>query len=505
MRLALLAAFVAGGAAMALEVAGVRVVAPYVGVSLHTWTSVIGVVLAGLALGGWLGGRLADRLPARAVMGGALLLGALAAAAVAPLAESRPTPPFVDPRDPLIRAAWLALSLFLAPSLALGAVPPAAARLALGDAGRTGRVVGALQAASALGGIAGTFLAGFAAIDALGSRGTVAAAAAALALLSAGVLVGPMAGAPAARRLAGAGLCALVAAPLGLALAGAAPLTGPCTRESAYFCIDVRTRPGLRGPVKALVLDRLVHGYGSAEDPTHLEYGYLRAFAAVTAGQLGDRPALRALFVGGGGYTLPRYLEARYPSARIEVVEIDPRVTEVAQAYLGLRRDGAIRTHSRDARQFFLERRPTAAYDVVYGDAFNDVAVPYHLTTREFAAMVRRALAPDGLYLANVIDLHPRGGFVTAYLATLAAEFPHVALLVEQRDDGPADGPARATFVVVASAAPLDLKRLAAPPTHFPLGPGPLAAYLAAGAPKVLTDDHAPVEGLTAPLFLARS
>src|SRR4029450_13751280 len=141
----------------------------------------------------------------------------------------------------------------------------------------------------------------------------------------------------------------------------------------------------------------------------YLLYGYTRHFAEVARVHAAGRPAPRALFVGGGGYTVPRYLEATYPDAEIDVIEIDPKVTRAAELYLGLRADTRIRTFNEDARQFFIQRRTPGGYDLVFGDAFNDLSIPYHLTTVEFAAEVRGSLAPDGIYVANVIDLFPAG------------------------------------------------------------------------------------------------
>jgi hypothetical protein len=276
----------------------------------------------------------------------------------------------------------------------------------------------------------------------------------------------------AAGRAAGALRLASLAAPAALLLGSPGALAGPCTLESAYVCIQIQS--GQAGPLelRAMLLDRLLHSYGAPDDPTHLEYGYTRHFAAVARVRAEGRPPPRALFVGGGGYTVPRYLEATYPGAAIDVIEIDPRVTRAAELYLGLRPDTRIRTFKEDARQFFIERRTPGGYDVVFGDAFNDLSIPYQLTTREFDEQVRRSLAPDGLYVANVIDLFPAGDFLRAYMATLRTVFPHVGILLEPPASVASpwvDGPVttrreRATFVVVASAAPLPLDRLAAAP-----------------------------------------
>lgn len=118
------------------------------------------------------------------------------------------------------------------------------------------------------------------------------------------------------------------------------------------------------------------------EDPLHLQYGYERVYAALGAWKAKNKTYFRALIIGGGGYTFPRYLEAKYPQATIEVVEIDPRLTEIAHNYLGLLADTRIRSYNDDARWFLINFPEKGVFDFIFGDAFNDLSFPYHLTTK---------------------------------------------------------------------------------------------------------------------------
>src|SRR5581483_10545121 len=102
--------------------------------------------------------------------------------------------------------------------------------------------------------------------------------------------------------------------------------------------------------LKVLLLDHLVHSYNALDDPTYYEYAYIRIYAELADYVARQRPDFRALFIGGGGYTLPRGLEATYPAAGLEVLEIDPGVTRVAYEQLGLAPDTRIVTHNLDAR-----------------------------------------------------------------------------------------------------------------------------------------------------------
>src|SRR5580765_6640638 len=148
-RVALVLAFVGSGCLLIIEIVAGRLLAPTLGVSLYTWTSVIGVVLAGIALGNYFGGKLADRRPNRSVL--AMIYAAGAAASVAILAIV----PWVDHLQlpdgapAVMQVLWLNALLFLLPATILGAATPLITRLALEAVDHTGRVVGRIQASAA--------------------------------------------------------------------------------------------------------------------------------------------------------------------------------------------------------------------------------------------------------------------------------------------------------------------------------------------------------------------
>ncbi|MGC8780703.1 MAG: fused MFS/spermidine synthase, partial [Anaerolineae bacterium] len=213
---------------------------------------------------------------------------------------------------------------------------------------------------------------------------------------------------------------------------------------------------------------------------------------------------LKALFIGGGGYTFPRYMEAVYPGSRLDVIEIDPGVTQVAYDLLGLARDTTVVTYNEDARMYF-KRPPTVRYDLIMGDAFNDYSVPYHLTTREFNERVAAWLADDGLYMVNMID-GPRRDFLRAYINTLQQTFPAVYVIPAVRSwrESP-----RVTFVIIAGNRPLDLEALKsidagdgdAMLASMLLSPAEVEAILTERRPVTLTDRYAPVDQMLAPVF----
>jgi spermidine synthase len=256
------------------------------------------------------------------------------------------------------------------------------------------------------------------------------------------------------------------------------------------------------------MLDRLIHSFVMLDDPTALGYGYERAYADLTKTHLTGRSDITTLFIGGGGYSFPRYVEATYPAAAVDVIEIDPAVTRVAHNELGLGDQTRIRSFNEDARTFLMEWTDPRQYDVVFGDAFNDLSIPYHLTTVEFNRIVEKRMKPDGIYLVNVIDKFEDGEFLKAYANGLHAVFPHVYLFGRGSEFLPFD---RNTYVLMASRQPLNRQAFenitsadSLVERTTTLGEDRLSTYLKSGRALTLTDDFAPVDQLLARLFIER-
>jgi MFS family permease len=176
-------AFLGNGCLLVLELVAGRILAPTVGVSLYTWTAVIGVVLAGISLGSWIGGKIADRRPGRSVLSLQFLLSAAASALVLIFDSNLDSvaAPFSWPT--IWQVLWLSTLVFFLPSVLIGMVTPMLIKLALHSLDATGRVVGRIRAAAELGAIVGVFLTGFVLISAFGTRSIVATVAITLAVL----------------------------------------------------------------------------------------------------------------------------------------------------------------------------------------------------------------------------------------------------------------------------------------------------------------------------------
>jgi spermidine synthase len=286
----------------------------------------------------------------------------------------------------------------------------------------------------------------------------------------------------------------LVLAVASSSLAAVAP--SPCEEETTYHCARVVADPD-RDSGRLLLLDTLRHSYVDLEDPTYLEFEYVQAIAAVADASFPAGQAISALHVGGGGLTLPRYLAEVRPGTRNLVLEVDPGVVEVDREQLGLRTSADLRVRVGDGRVGLAEE-PAGERDLVVGDAFGGVSVPWQLTTREALRLVDRALTADGVYAVNLID-HPPLDFVRAELATLREVFDHVVLLARGPVLAGEDG---GNVVAVASQRPLDTDRIVAAMRGRDLAwqvaeGADLAAFV--GDAPVLTDDHAPVDQLLTP------
>ena len=449
--------FGASAAVLTLEILSVRLLAPYVGLTIEVYTTVIGVALAGIAAGAAVGGRLADRTDPSRLIGGLLVLGGLLAMLTVPLVAA-----IADASRAASAADAFVLALLTLgpPAAVLSAVTPAAAKIEVEDLGRTGTEVGRISAWATAGALAGTFATGFVLVPLFSTRGTVLVVGALVVLT--GLLVS------ARLRIAGAG-AALCAGALGLAVGSG------CDRDSAYFCARVLEDPA-RASGRVLMLDDLRHSYVDLRDPRHLEFAYARWIGDVIDG---ERPR-DAVFIGGGGFTLPRYLNAGRTDATSTVLELDPELVDLARDELGLRESDRLRVRTGDARVGMREL-PGDSADLVVGDAFGSRSSPWHLATREFVAEIRRVLRPGGIYALNVID-YGNLDLARAEAATLLDEFARVGLISDEELGG--------NLVFVASD-----RELPARVTH-----GERAVAQLAGDAEPLTDDHAPADQLLTPV-----
>ncbi|MFG3405597.1 fused MFS/spermidine synthase [Streptomyces sp. NPDC048142] len=477
--------FGSSAAVLVVEIVALRLLAPYLGLTLETSTMVIGIALTAIALGSWLGGRVADQADPHRLIGPALGVSGVVVA-LTPLLL-RTTAEWSPALLLLVASATL-----LVPGALLSAVTPFVTKLRLTSLAETGTVVGRLSGVGTFGAIVGTVLTGFVLISRL-PVSTILIGLGTLLVIGA-ALVGWR-----ARHWRRASAVALATVVVGSLATAFAP--GGCDAETRYHCARIVADPD-RDSGRTLVLDGLRHSYVDVEDPTYLKFAYVRAIASVVDTAFPEGEPLTAHHIGGGGLTFPRYLAASRPGTRSLVSEIDGGVVRIDRERLGLGTSTGIGVRVEDGR-LGLRRLPAGSHDLVVGDAFGGVSVPWHLTTSQALGDVRRALDEDGLYVANLID-YGKLAFARAEVATLAETFAHVALLGKPADIGldPTASSVGGNLVVVASGRPVDAsaiqEALDARDVGWRITTGDALATWTANA-RVLTDDHAPVDQLLQP------
>ncbi len=475
--------FVSGAVIMILELAAARIIAPYLGTSIIVWTSLIGVFLAALSIGYFLGGRIADRFPSPYTLASILFF---ASTLVAASGHFERILEFVSTFSNIQVAAVCATIILFSPAtILLGMVSPLAVRLSLTDLHASGRAVGNLYAISNTGSIIGTFLGGFILISYFGSTRIIFILA--LTLLTLAILLVLM-------HRVRARITPLTLTIIFVVIGTLFPST-LTLRADQTLVADIETTYGRHWVFDMRVDGRVIRaltnipsGYQSLmylDAPTKLmRGGYLEFFDIATY----INPDIeRALAIGGSAYIYPRHFLAQSQARMIDVVEIDPDITEIARTYFDLTEDPRLTIIHEDGRIFL--NKNTAAYDAIFLDAFHsDLSIPFHLTTTETVAHIKRSLVPDGVVVVNMIGAleGKQSTFIRASYSTYKEHFKnvHVYQIRSERDPSEIQN-----LVLVASDLILPDKDIVK--THFPYA----APYdLRDTNAPILTDDFAPVE-----------
>ena len=485
----------AGGVLMALEILGSRVLAPWYGSSVYVWGSLITTFLTALAVGYWLGGRVADRRPETAAL--ALVLASAAVLVLPAVVWGHHLLAALAASGMDARYAALAASLvlFLPPSLAMGMVPPFAVRLSVREVDRVGSVAGGYSALSTVGSIIGTVLSAFWLIPSFAVEHLLLALAATLAFCS--ILL--------ARSRTSIATATLAAFTCGFAAWGRtapASVSGEkvlLARDTAYHHVQVsevhRTR--------YLRFDNLTQTIFSLEHPDRLLSGYEDGLLLSWA----LRPSIRRVCqIGLGGANFARAVARLVPDSTMVSVEIDPVVAGIARQYFDYRESDRVQTVIDDGRIFLT--RPGEPFDLIVLDAYNSTGVPFHLMTREFFETLRKRLTPDGVFAANFIGslMGSNGKLFWAAYKTIRRQFGQV--YVASADLAAGSRYPEGTVIVLATVSgdpvdPATLLRNAEALAERWRQPGidrypAITLYSPPAPPDVpeLTDAYAPVEAL---------
>lgn len=385
-------AFLTGFALMAYELVASRILAPSIGSSIYVWTSIIGVIIAALSIGYKVGGKLADSradpldisrlLMACAVAVLLTLLGAQTVLAVVTSISA----------DPRLQGFMASLWLFAPTSFLIGMISPYLARLKNISVKTTGSTIASLSALNAMGSVTGTFVTGFIFFAYIGSQESLLLVSAVL--FGSSWLIEP-------KQLLKQRLKAVLLL-IVLALLSFISTKNPSvvafidTPSASYRIIDV--------DYKGKTVRAITAGPGGLQSGVYLDgskeltFSYTQKMAELVEQSLKKD---KILVLGGGAFTLPQYLADKYPSSRIDVVEIDPQLVSIARQYFGYKDPPNVSVISQDARVFLNGNNQK--YDVVLVDVYSDTLIPFSLSTMEYAKRLKLAVNEEGLVIANII------------------------------------------------------------------------------------------------------
>ena len=479
-----LAVFVCGALVMVFEIIGSRIVAPYIGTSTYIWTSLIGVILAALSMGYWIGGRFADRRPDVKILASAIFLAG-GAVSLTILVKDVVLSVIHEAGGRLeIRSIVAAAILFAPASVLLGFVTPYAVKLRTLSLADSGKTVGRLYALSTVGSIAGTFAAGFFLIPFVGSTRTLYLVAASLFVVS--LMLAPFA-------LTKLNLALLIVFVFGTAgsemmayylrtVHNLIDLDTEYSRVQIYEAVHTETGR----PYRAIATDPYFAQSAMYLDDGSPVFEYVKFFGLVDQVKPDSK---RVLMIGGAGYTVPREYLKYHPDSRMDVVEIDPKMTDLAREYFKLHEDSRLTIFHQDGR-VFLNQAPPNTYDAVFVDAFGSLfSIPFQLTTIEAVRRIHDSLNENGVVIANIGSAlsGDASRFLRAEFTTYRQIFSDVQLF-KVRPDKP-DGSLQNVILVACkkqcvNGGPADQRTTALLNSAVQIEP----------AVAVLSDDLAPVE-----------
>jgi len=477
--------FVSGALVMIYEIIGSRIQAPYIGTSTYIWTSLIGVILGSLSLGYWLGGRMADRQPHLRILASVMFFGGAILSATILIQNFVLSVIAASPIRIEFKSVAAALILFAPASVLFGFVTPYAVRLKMQTVENAGQTVGRLYALSTVGSIVGTFLAGFFFLPFVGSIRTMYLLAGLMFALS--LMLAPFKQVVNNIFLLLMLPTAIIFSEVNTYILAAAYEMRDFDTQYNRLRVFKTTEKGTEKPMRVLLSDP-----DSTQSAMYLEsdelalnytkyYHLLRHF----------KPDFETtLMIGGAAYSFPKDYLRLYPDKKIDVVEIDPQMTETARRYFDLREHPNLQIFHEDGRIFLNQN--TKKYDVILIDAFSSVySVPFQLTTIESVRQMEKGLSDNGVIIVNLISALEGDGakFLQAEFRTYKEVFPNVYVFKAKPEK--AENLAQNTIIVATKSAELSFE--SADETISALLKNHYQKPLDLSLP-ILTDDLAPVE-----------
>jgi len=421
----LIITFISGALVMVFEIIGARILAPYIGTSFYVWTALIGFVLASLSLGYYLGGKWIDRFPKPVLIAYSLLGAAISLLIVLQTKDQFLHWVMIHVKGIKASAIISSFILFVPSSVFFGTISPMVAKLLLKEIDKAGKTMGNVFAFSSIGSLLGTFLAGFYLLPNF-TLTNILAGLISLALIPS-IFIFIL-----ERKWFWFSVSVITIITMVLGLNKQEKNASYIYEfESSYNSIKVFPTIDHNSKDSILIMQLGMQSAGAMSLSSRpLPFNYLYYFKLAEY----FKPSFsNALMLGGAAYGFPKYYLKSYPNANIDVVEIDEKVTEVAQKYFQLNIENPrLRIFHQDARTFINTTHNK--YDVIYSDTFrNAISLPYQLTTVEAIQKQYDLLNEGGLVMVNVIQAVEGKSslFLQAEMRSFQKVFPQVFLFAD--------------------------------------------------------------------------
>lgn len=396
-----LTVFISGVCVMVLELIGIRILSPFFGGSIDVLTSIISVVLLSLSVGYWWGGKKADKDPTFKAFFKILFLSSIFV--IVTFSTRNYYLSFIDKLnfDYRLKILWASFIMFFVVNFLLGMVSPYAIRLKLNKTSKAGSTSGNLYAISTLGSIIGTFLTGFFLIPLIAITKIIYLISFVLFLNSLFIYIFYIKKKPIIPFFIFS-----LSLFLGVLFSGNAKgIKSLVDVESLYDHIVVydniiQFSKSSKSSVRYLISNKkLYQSVMLLNDPYKLLFPYTMYFRLAEH----FNPKLKnVLVLGGGAYSYPKYFLKNFPTGKIDVVEIDPKMTEIAKKYFFLKENSHLNVYHQDARLYLNNNKKK--YNAIFVDVFSTYSPPYYLTTKETVKKIFSSLQEKGVVIVNAIS-----------------------------------------------------------------------------------------------------
>ena len=408
-------AFSSGAIVMALEITGSRIITPVFGSSTTTWGILIGIILTGLTLGYFLGGRISDLKPSFEKLCSIVFSTGLFILFIPFISQSL-IEFFIEITPTSSTATFFStLIIFGLPAILLGFVSPYAIKLAAKTLDKIGTTAGNLYSISTLGSIFGTFLTIFVLIPFFEIQNLILAFGFALMVIS-------IIGLGKIPKIITVALILVFVANSGtLNVNNSFGFDSEVLieRETPYSSLIVTEKNNFR----TMYIDGTIQSRMDLEDPYKLVLSYTKSFHLANF----INPEIdQVLFVGGGGFSGPKSFFHHYDQVRIDVSEIDPVVIEAAKDYFFVPDNNRLSIINEDSRVHLTKTENQ--YDAIILDAYKGYNIPFHLMTEEFYQLLDKKLSKDGIVVSNFVGTleGDNSKLFQATYKTMSGVFPEV-------------------------------------------------------------------------------